>query len=137
VIIDQTASSLHRIVTVAFFATWIILAAVGFFASRRMNAETKRRWMHRWIILIGLLFVLFATTLNVLSTRRWSSLGILFVIVPAVGLISYLNIKLTKFCDNCDATLYAQIGFKPMRFFSRCGAALDNTKATNGDSLLE
>ena len=76
---------LHGLVTAAFVATWIVLAVVGFLGSRTMDAAAKRRWMPRWIILIGVLFVFFSTTLTVLSSRSWSSLGILFLVVPAVS----------------------------------------------------
>jgi hypothetical protein len=64
-------------------------------------------------------------------------LGILFLVVPAVVLISYLNIKVTKFCDNCGARLYNHTWFAPMRSCSKCGAELDAAKTTHGDSLLE
>jgi len=134
---DQTTSRLHDLVTTAFVVTWIVLALVGILASRRMRAPAKRRWMPRWMILIGVLFVFFSTTLTVLSARTWSSLGILLVIVPAVVLTTYLSIRFTKFCDKCGATLYNHNWLAPLRFCSKCGAELDTERAMKGDNLLE
>jgi ribosomal protein S27AE len=134
---DRTAGALRGFVRAAFIATWVILPIVGFPASRRMNAVAKRRWCPRWIVLIGILFVFFSTTLTVLESRSWSSLGILFLEVPAVILISYLNIKSTKFCDKCSATLFNHNWFTPMRFCSKCGAELDSVRPEHDDRFLE
>jgi hypothetical protein len=134
---DRTAGALQGFVTAAFLATWVILAIAGFLASKRMNAVAKRRWWPRWIVLVGVLFVFFSTTLTVLQSRSWSSLGILLIVVPAVILICYLNIKFIKFCDKCSATLYNQNWFTPMRFCSNCGAKLDAVRTEHDDRFLE
>ena len=132
---DRTAALLMNIVTTVFVGTWIILPIVGFLASRRMDATAKRRWMPRGVILVGVLFVFFVTTLTVLESRSWSSLGILVIVVPPLVLISYLNIKFTKFCDKCGATLY-NYWFAPMRFCSKCGAELHSVESARRDSSL-
>lgn len=49
---------------------------------------------------------------------------ILLIVVPAVAFISFLNIRMTKFCDSCGATLYNTAWFRPMRFCSSCGASM-------------
>lgn len=134
---DRTASFLDSIVITVFVGTWIVLGILGFVASRRMNAAEKRKWMPRGMILVGVLFVIFSTTSMVLESRSSSTLAILFVTVPAVIVISYLNIKMTKFCDNCNATLYNHNWFSPMQFCSKCGAALGAIKPAHGDSTLE
>ncbi|WP_165231781.1 hypothetical protein [Aquisphaera insulae] len=134
---DRTAAALEGIITTAFIGTWIVLAIVGFIASRRMSAAAKRRWAPREAILVGVLFVFFSTTMTVLQSRSWSSMSFLVLVVPAVVLISYLNIKFTKFCDKCNATLYNHNWFQPMRFCSKCGAEHDPVKPSQGDSLLE
>lgn len=134
---DRTAALLKGIVITAFVGTWITLAVVGLVASRRMGAAAKRWWWPRAMILVGALFVFFSTTLTVLESRSWSSLGILIVVVPAVVLISYLNIRFTKFCDKCGATLYSHNWFVPMTFCSKCGAELPTVKTSRGDNLLE
>lgn len=135
---DQgTAELLHAVITAIFIGTWIVLAIVGGLVSRRMDAAAKRRWMPRWVILVGILFAIFATTLTILESRSLASAGILIVIVPAVALTSYLSTKFTKFCDNCGATLYNHNWFTPMRFCSKCGAKLVDGKPSKVDGLLE
>jgi hypothetical protein len=134
---DRTASLLSSIVTVTFIGTWAGLAIVWLVASEWLDAATKRRWMPRYVILAGVLFVCFSTTLSVLQTRDWSSLSILWMVVPAVVVISYLNIKTIKFCDRCNATL--SIGsnwFTPKGFCPKCGAKLGKAKPAVDDDLL-
>lgn len=131
------AATLKVIVSAAFVGTWIGLTIAGLVISPRMNAEAKRRWFPRGIILVGTLFVFYSTTLTLLESRAWSSLSILFVVIPIFGLISYLNIKFTKFCDKCGATLYNANWLTPQRFCSKCGAKLESVKPSTGRSLLE
>jgi hypothetical protein len=134
---DRTAAALKDIVFTAFFVTWIALAILGSVTSRRMDAATKRKWMPRGVILVGTLFVFFATTLTFLESRTWSSLNILFVVVPAVVLISYANLKFTKICSKCAATQYNANWFTPQRFCSKCGAELEPVKISSDDRFLE
>jgi hypothetical protein len=134
---DHAAGSLTAIVTAVFFGTWIVLGIASVVASWTMRAATKRRWMPIYVVLIGVLFLGFSTTLMYLGSRSLASLGMLFVMVPAIVLISYLNIKLTKFCDACDATLFSSNWFMPMKFCPRCGAPLDAVKPSHEADLLE
>jgi hypothetical protein len=134
---DRTAAQLQSIVSTAFVGTWITLAIVGIVANRRMDIAAKRRWWPRWTILTGAFFVFFTTSLVVLGARSWSSLSILFVVVPAVVLICYLNIKFTRFCEKCGTTQYNSNWFSRMRFCSRCGAELDTAKPSQHDKRFE
>jgi hypothetical protein len=131
-------------VTILFVGTWIVLGIIGFvvfFLGK--DTALKRKWFPRFTVLVGMLFVFFSTTIAVLGSETWLSLGIMVITVPAVSLISYLNIKMTKFCDRCGATLINSNWFSPMRFCSKCGAALDNKpegpdeKPKRFDDLLE
>jgi hypothetical protein len=133
----HTPTMLETGITALFIGTWIVLVIVGFvvFVLGRDTA-LKRKWFPRFIILVGMLFVIFSTSLAVLGSETWVALGILLLTVPAVALISYLNIKMTKFCDQCGATLINSNWFSPMRFCSKCGAALDD-KPKRFDDLLE
>jgi hypothetical protein len=133
---DRTAGALQGFVKAAFIATWVILPIVGFRVSRRMNVVAKRRWSPRYIVLVGILFVFFSTTLDVLQSRSWACLDILFFEVPAITLISYLKIRSTKFCDKCSATLFNRNLFTPMRFCSKCGAELDAVRPEHDDRFL-
>lgn len=120
----QTVDLLETIINVAFPATWVALAIVGFVASRRLTPKVKRRWLPRFAILVGVLFVFFATSLSVLSSRTLSSLNVLILVVPATILITYLNIKFTNVCEKCGALQYSYNWFDPMKFCSKCGAEL-------------
>jgi hypothetical protein len=123
---DLAALSLSGIVTACFVVTWIVLGIGGFFLfNLNRDAAFKRKWFPRYMILVGVLFFFFSTTIMALQSRSFfAALGILLVVVPATWVISYLNIKLTRFCDACGATLYHYNWFSPMRFCSKCGAEL-------------
>lgn len=133
----DTISVLNGIVTACFVGTWIVLGIGGFFLFYLgRDVAFKRRWFPRYVILGGVLFVFFSTTLSALSSRSLGGLGVLVLVVPAVCLISWLNIRFTKFCDKCGATVYNQNWFSPMKFCSKCGAELD-AKPILHDNLLE
>jgi hypothetical protein len=135
---DQpTAKLLHGVITAIFISTWILLAIAGALVSRNLDAATKRRWQPYWVVFIGVLFAIFATTLTVLASRSLSSLAILIILVPAIAFTCYINIKFMKFCDNCGEALYSRNWFDPKRFCSKCGAPLVQSKPPRGDSLLE
>jgi len=132
----DTANLLGGIVTACFVATWIVLAITGFFLFYyNKDAAFKRKYFPRFIVLIGVLFVFFTSALSVVSTRSLRSLSILIIIVPAVYVISYMNLQLIKFCDKCGATLTNTNFLVAMRFCSRCGAELDSRPL--GDDRLE
>jgi hypothetical protein len=135
--VAHTPTILETVIMALFVGTWIVLGIVGFvvfFLGR--DTALKRRWFPRFVVLGGVLFVFFSTTGTVLESQSWWSLGILLVVVPAVALISFLNIKMTKFCDKCGATLIYSNWFSSMRFCSKCGATLDD-KPKRFDDLLE
>lgn len=132
---DRTAAVLKSIVTTAFVGTWIGLAVVSVLMNRRMDAASKKRWMPRGAILAGALFVFFVTTLSVIESRSWSYLSVLFLVVPVVVLITYLNRRFTKVCDKCGAVQYSHNWFTPMRFCSKCGAEFDPSESAGGDHL--
>ena len=122
----ETAHLLGGIVTALFVGTWIVLAIVGFFLFyHNKNAAFKRKYFPRYIVLVGVLFVFFTATLSVVSSGSLWSLGILVVIVPAIYLVSYMNLMMTKFCDKCGTTLTNMNPFTQMKFCSKCGAELD------------
>ena len=95
----------------------------------------KRKWFPRFVVLGAVLFAFFATTLIVLQRRSFSALGILVLVVPMVSLIAYLNIKFTKFCSKCGATIIDNNWFSPLKFCSKCGARLDPDKPQELDEL--
>jgi hypothetical protein len=133
---NDTLGVLSGIVSTCFFGTWIVLGVGGFFLFYLgRDVAFKRKWFPRFITFVGVLFVFFSTTLMVLSSRSLGALSILVIVVPAVFLISFLNIKFTKFCDKCGATVYDQSWFAPMKYCSKCGAELDARPKVHDDRL--
>jgi rRNA maturation endonuclease Nob1 len=49
-------------------------------------------------------------------------LKVLCFMVPAIALITFLNLRKTKFCDACGRTLYPKSFFTPTPFCPHCGA---------------
>jgi uncharacterized protein (DUF983 family) len=47
-----------------------------------------------------------------------------YLAVPAVILISLLNIRATKFCDSCGKMVMNQNVLSPPKYCSKCGAEL-------------
>ncbi len=85
---SPTPTLLQGVITAVFLGTWVVLGAVSlvvFWLGR--DTSLKRTWWPRFVILGGILFVIFSTTIAVLGSQTWGSLGILVVVVPAVALI--------------------------------------------------
>jgi hypothetical protein len=101
-----------------FMAFWGALGAVGaylFYFKR--DAEFKRKYFRWYVIFAGIIFL----TFPMLTGFPW------FMMVfacPFVALITYLNIRSTRFCDKCGRTNRAQIPFLRPEHCSKCGAKL-------------
>jgi hypothetical protein len=110
-----------------FMAVWVVLGISSmWFFTRSRNARLKRN-LHRWgTIATGVVFAGFV----VASTGQ---LGLLLFVGPALVLVSFLNIRMTKFCNACGAMLYKHQWFTPMHFCSRCGAAFEKGDTTRHD----
>ena len=135
--IMRTHSLPEQILEACFAVTWLVLGVVAVvFFSFGTDVALKRKWYPRLVILSGNLFGAFATAFFVINARSLKGLGMIVLIIPAVTFISYLNIKLIKFCDKCGAMLYGQNPFAPMKFCSKCGAEL-NRKPSAYDDILE
>ena len=133
----ETIAVLDRIVFACFIGTWIILGIVGvflFYLSK--NVAFKRKWFPRYVILVGILFVSFVTAITALSSSSHEVWRMLAFMLPVIMLITYMNVKLTKFCDKCGSTLFPQNWFAPLRFCPKCGAEL-GAKSGPTDDLAE
>jgi hypothetical protein len=98
-----------------FVAVWVLIAIATSLLHLRGSLETKRRWHPRITVAVGVLFLAFVA--SVAPARA------LYLVVPAVALITYLNLKVIRFCSACGATL-RQAGFRAPVHCSRCGAKL-------------
>ena len=87
-----------------FMAVWLALGLTSFlFFHFNRNAALNRRIWPAFIISIGLIFGGF-----VYFIMGQQQPQVLYLMVPAIILISLLNIRTTSFCDSCGKTLYRQ-----------------------------
>jgi hypothetical protein len=101
-----------------FFGTWVVLGAISFaifFLGK--NATLKRKLWPPFVIGAGILFVVFGYFMGFRGST-------LYFIVPAVAVISILNLRATRFCDDCGKTIINQNFLAKPEFCSKCGAKL-------------
>jgi hypothetical protein len=104
-----------------FFGVWIVLgisSAAFFFLNR--NAALKRKVFPPFVIFIGVLFLTFGGLMGFAREPFF-----FLLMVPFVALITFVNIRNTRFCDTCGKTLISQNPFLRPKFCSSCGADLD------------
>ena len=100
------------------FVAWIGLGVAGFFLFFvNKNLQFKKTYFPIYIILVGALFIAFSMGLGMRPNA-------LYIVVPFVVLISFLNIESTKFCDTCGGTIINQIWFGKLDHCPKCGASL-------------
>lgn len=103
---------------VVFMVVWVILGLSSFlFFHFNRNSSLKRKVWPIFTVAIGTIFGGF-----VLIMGRQPQ--VLFLMVPAIILISFLNIRMTRFCDPCGMTLYRQPIFSKTQFCPYCGNKL-------------
>jgi hypothetical protein len=108
-----------------FFGVWVVLGIVSaafFFFNN--DAALKRKIHPPFVIGVGILFLSFVVLMGFPPDAFF-----FLVVVPAVILISYLNLRNTKFCSSCGKTLISQNPFMQPKFCSKCGANLDDKRA--------
>jgi len=101
-----------------FFGVWILLGVLSFllfFMSK--NTKLKKKLWPPFVIFAGLLFIGFGYAMGFDGEP-------LFIMVPMVVLISFLNIRSAKFCDSCGKTNMNQNLLSPAKFCSKCGEEL-------------
>ena len=105
---------------IAFMLVWCLLGLTSFlFFHFNRNATLKRRVFPAFMIVVGAMFLGV-----VYYFIGWQQPLVFVGAVPAVVVISYLNIRMTRFCESCGRTLYRQPLFSKPRFCSHCGAKL-------------
>jgi ribosomal protein S27AE len=102
----------------AFMALWILLGIASAIFYRKASYQTKKT-AHPYIVAgFGIIFLAFV---------EWFAHGdvpVFFVV--AIIVISFLNIRLTRFCSRCGATIF-QRGFSRFKFCPKCGAELQSS----------
>ena len=102
-----------------FFVVWVALGVAGFFLFYvSKNARFKKKYFPWYAILAGVVFISFGLMIGFPSEM-------LYLMVPAVALITFLNIKSTKFCENCGRTIINQMWFTKVEYCAKCGAKLN------------
>jgi len=102
-----------------FFGVWVVLGlfSTGFFYFNK-NAVLKRKVWPPFLGAVGILFLGFMWAMGVPPET-------FFLAVPAVALITLLNLRIMRFCNSCGATLKSQNPFAKPAFCSKCGAKLE------------
>jgi len=99
-----------------FFIVWTVLLGLVTLFYLKASLAAKRRW-HPYVVVTGaLVFLGFVTLIMPASS--------FVVIVPVVSLISFLNYKMTKFCNSCGATVVHQ-PWRPLGACPKCGGRVD------------
>lgn len=114
-----------------FLFVWVLLGLSSFlFFHLNRNAALKRRVLPAFAIAAGAIFGGFVY----LSVGRQEP-QVLYIMIPALILITFLNVRTTRFCDFCGRTLYRQPIFSQTQFCPHCGAELkDNSLKDQGES---
>ena len=99
----------------AFFATWIVLMIVGFVAFVfYKNAAFKRKW-YPWFCLIPT--ILMPVFMYLLNAPKF----FFIIMIPALVVIYFMNVRFTVFCDNCGRTINSAGFFTRIRYCPTCG----------------
>lgn len=97
-----------------FFIVWIILGLSVFaFYTFNNNYALKRKLHPIIMILIAIIFLSYTYMYFTVKNQR-------YILIPFIGLITYMNIKMVRFCDKCGKTIYKNMGHKD-GFCPRCG----------------
>jgi FtsH-binding integral membrane protein len=120
-----------------FACTWIVLFCVNAYVlfSRR-DATFKRKWFRRMVVLMSGLFVFFVVAINASSGVQMAWPFLLCVLFPIVILIAWLNLKLTRFCDHCGATILPGNFFVRPKYCPRCGTPLDAMTKADAEGFV-
>lgn len=102
-----------------FFAgVWVILGlSFGLFLYLCKDVKLKRKIFAVSVISAGILFIVFMFF--------WPMPGEVFIFTIAiVVVITVVNLRITKFCDDCGKMVVNQNPFSKPKFCSKCGAVL-------------
>ena len=82
----------------------------------RRDAAFKRRYFRWYLVLGAALFLVFMLVVG-------APVQFLALALPMLALITYLNLRMTRFCDSCGRTAYGPF-FAAPRFCPHCGSPL-------------
>jgi hypothetical protein len=108
----------NPLLVMLFFVVWVSAAIFQFSFFNKQSAAFKRKYFPRVIIIGGFVFLVF-----MLALFKWH-FQMLVVFLPAIALISYGNLKITRFCDKCGRTVRNADWFSKMDYCPKCGSKL-------------
>src|SRR5262245_41402354 len=101
-----------------FLPLWIAMAIGISLLLWKGSYEAKRKWAPRLMVLAGALLVgLIYWTQGVGKT--------LYMAVPAVAVITALNLRSMRFCPKCSAHQWQSTPFSNAKYCSKCGHDLE------------
>src|SRR3569832_601005 len=102
-----------KVVMPGFLVLWRALAAGGFLIFQlEKDAAKKRRYFPRFAAGAGALFALMIALM--------APLPAVLLFLPFIALITWLNIRLTKFCGGCGKTIINQQWWTTMSYCPYC-----------------
>jgi hypothetical protein len=109
-----------ELVAVAFFAVWIVAGLSFWLLMRRAKTAAAKSATHRRLVFAsGGLFLAFVCALVAAGFPSEA----LFMAVPGVALITFLNLRLTNFCPKCTRmTQNTSTPWRRLEFCPYCGA---------------
>ncbi len=100
-----------------FFFIWAILGLGSFlFFAKSKDVSLKKRVFPRIAIGAGVLL-----WLVIAASAPWQ---VLLFFTPFLGAVTWLNIRMTRFCDACGTILINHQWWSQMKFCPYCGAKL-------------
>ena len=110
---------------VIFMVFWVLLGIISFlFFQFNRNAALK---LSIWPIFVVMIGIIFGGFLFYMLGRQQPQ--VLYFAIPAIIIISFLNIRRIRFCDSCGKTLHRQPIFSRTQFCPYCGAKLNADSA--------
>ena len=111
---------IRQIIFVIFMGLFVILGIAGnilFFTGK--NVAFKKKYFSWYVIAAGVLF-----GLSIIATGM-EFIG-LMIFIPAIALITFMNLRAIKFCDSCGKTIVSSAWLSKVNFCSNCGAKLND-----------
>jgi hypothetical protein len=109
----------HPEITPWFIGVWIAFGIVGLWVTYLdKNVIRKKRLLPVFIVGAGVVFVLFTLLMK-------GDFRAMVFVIPAVALITFLNLRQFKVCPTCGRTIHSGMWFAKARYCPKCGGRLD------------
>ena len=103
-----------------FIGVWVALGIAGLWVTYLdKNVARKKRLIPVCIVGAGAIFTLFAF---LMTGGEW---GAMLLVIPAVVLITFLNLRQFRVCSACGRTIHSGMWFAKAEFCPKCGARIE------------